>query len=317
MVPVRRNLFVFILFFATLCAGVRAADAPYVPTPWNVVDAMFSIGGVGPNDYLVDLGSGDGRIVITAAKKLGARGLGVDLDDNLVRMARREAVQQGVNDRVSFVVEDLFFVDISKASVITLYMSESVNLRLRPALFKLKPGTRIVSHDFDMAQWMPDQKLRIAVPGKSYGSPSSEIFLWIVPADFSGTWQWRMAADGANPDYEAAFEQTFQQAVGKGRIASQTAAVGKVGIRGDTIGFVMGAEIAGKATWREFRERISGDTIDGSVVTIVEADAVHKTGEPVAWRATRSRRGKMNIDAAIHEDAGNASAAVFLTKEQQ
>lgn len=317
MVPLCRYLFVFILFFATLCAGVRAADAPYVPTPWNVVDAMLKIGGVGANDYLMDLGSGDGRIVITAAKKLGARGFGVELDPNLVRTARREAERQGVNDRVAFETEDLFFIDLSKATVITMYMSESVNLRLRPSLFKLKPGTRIVSHDFDMAQWMPDQKLRIAVPGKSYGAPSSEIFLWIVPADFSGAWQWRMVAGGANHDYQAAFEQTFQNAEGKGRIASQSAAVGQVEIRGDTIRFVMGAEIAGKATWREFRGQVSGDTIDGSVVTIVEADVVHKTGEPVAWRATRTGRGKMNTDAAIQQDAGNSSATAFLTKEQQ
>src|SRR5262245_25335759 len=109
---------------------VQAADVPYVPTPWNVVDAMLKIAAVGPDDYLIDLGSGDGRIVITAAKKIGTRGFGVDLDDNLVRVANREAERQGVKDRAAFYARNLFDTDISKASVISMYLLHSVNLRL-------------------------------------------------------------------------------------------------------------------------------------------------------------------------------------------
>ena len=112
----------------------RAADVPYVPTPWVVVDAMLKLGAVGPNDYLIDLGSGDGRIVIAAAKRLGARGFGVDLDDNLVRTARRNAESEGVKDRTEFFTRNLFDTDMSKASVITMYLFNSVNLRLRPSL---------------------------------------------------------------------------------------------------------------------------------------------------------------------------------------
>ena len=285
-----RYLFVFILFFATLCAGAGAADAPYVPTPWNVVDAMFSIAGVGPDDYLIDLGSGDGRIVITAAKKLGARGLGVDLDDNLVRMARREAVQQGVNDRVSFVVEDLFFVDISKASVITMYMTESVNLRLRPALFKLKPGTRIVSHDFDMAQWMPDQKLTVAVPNKPYGAPKSEIFMWVVPADASGRWTWQLAVGALKLDFDAALDQTFQILSGAVSAAGRSAQAQNARVRGDAVSFSVMMDREGRATRHEFSGRMAGDVIEGHVLV-----AGHKT----PWRATRSARGKMDINTSV------------------
>ena len=315
---VTRYLFVFIACaFSMLTTAAHAADAPYVRTPWNVVDALFKIGGVGPDDYLMDLGSGDGRIVIAAAKRLGARAIGVELDANLVRAAQRDAQREGVSDRVSFVVEDLFFVDISKATVITVYMSEAVNLRLRPALFKLKPGTRILSHDFDMAQWAPDAKLTVAVPDKPYGAPQSDIFLWVVPADFSGTWVWRMPIAGIQREYEANFEQKFQMADGKGRVAAQAAPLGDVQIRGDTIRFIMGATVEGKATWRDFRGRISGDIISCSVITVVEGDAVRNSQEPVAWRATRTKRGKMIIDAATTLVDSDKVAAPILTKEQQ
>ena len=303
--------------FCVLIAPSRAADAPYVTTPQNVIDAMLKISKVAAADYVIDLGSGDGRVVITAAKSLGARGMGVELDANLVRTATRNAQREGVQDRVSFYKDDLFFADLSKATVITMYMSESVNLRLRPSLFKLKPGTRVVSHDFDMAQWTPDEKMTVPVPNKPYGQPKSDIFLWVVPADFSGAWTWRIPIAGINQEHEARFEQKFQVAEGKGRVASRAVPVGNVQIRGDTISFVMGATVDGKTTWRDFRGRISDDTITGSVFTVVEGDAVNKSQEPVVWRATRTARGKMIIDAATEFVDEDKVAALFLTKEQQ
>ncbi len=287
-----------------LCAApalVRAADfsdVPYVTTPQAVVDAMLKIAAVGPNDFLIDLGSGDGRIVITAALKFGTRGFGVDLDDSLVRIARRNAEREGVKDRAEFYTRNLFDTDLGQASVITMYLFNSVNLRLRPSLFRLKPGTRLVSHDFAMGKWTPDAKLTVAAPGKSYGPPQSDIFLWVVPADFSGTWVWRMPLENTQQEYEAVFTQTFQMAEGKGRVAARPAPLGETTIRGDSIRFVMGATVGGKTTWRDFNGRISGDTITGSVVTVVEGDAVSKTQEPAPWRATRTLRGKMNIEAA-------------------
>ena len=290
-------------FFAMLLVAwclqltaVQASDVPYVPTPMKVVDAMLDLGAVGADDYLIDLGSGDGRISIRAATRFGTRGMGVDLDDRLVRMALADARRQGVADNVAFETRNLFSTDISRATVVTTYLLQSLNLQLRPLLFEqLKPGTRIVSHDFDFSGWPPDRKITIDVPDKPYGPPRSDIMLWVVPANFAGTWAWRMAADGENHEYEAALEQTFQKAEGKGRIAGQAAAAGNIEIRGDEISFVMGAEIAGKATWREFKGRISGDKIIGTVVTIVKADVVHPVGKPVAWQAQRIRPGKMHI----------------------
>ena len=277
--------------------SARAADAPFVVTLSTVVDTMLKMGRVNANDYLIDLGSGDGRIVIAAAKQHGTHGYGVELDPNLVRTAQREAQRQGVAGRVTFEAENLFNIDISKATIITMYIGESVNMRLRPMLLKLKPGTRIVSHDFDLGNWPPDEKVTIPVPNKPYGPPRSDIMLWVVPADFSGTWTWKLPVAGAEAFHEARFEQKFQMLDGKGSIASQQAAIGSPQIRGDIIRFVMGAEVAGKATWREFEGRISGDTITGTTTAIADADKVIVKGTAVPWRATRSARGKMATDS--------------------
>lgn len=303
------------LLLWTACA--RAADVPYVSTPWNVVEAMLKIAAVGPNDFLIDLGSGDGRIVITAAKKLGARGFGVDLDDNLVRTAQRNAASEGVKDRAEFYTRNLFDTDMSKATVISMYLFNSVNLRLRPSLFKLKPGTRLVSHDFDMAKWTPDDKLTIDVPGKSYGPPHSEIFLWIVPADASGRWRWQLpvaagGANGAKWDYDAAFEQTFQMISGEVQAGGRGAQLRDARVRGETVSFAVLAERDGRTVRQEFSGRIEGngggDVIAGHVVI---------EGVKTPWRATRSSRGRMIIDASLDSPDRTTVAATFLTKEQQ
>ncbi|MBW4526477.1 MAG: class I SAM-dependent methyltransferase [Phormidium tanganyikae FI6-MK23] len=132
-------------------------DVPYVPTPTAVVDAMLKVAKVGKNDVLYDLGSGDGRIPITAAKRFGTRGFGVDIDPQRIQEANANAKKEGVSDRVKFAQQDLFKTDLSQATVITLYLLPRINLQLRPTLLKLKPGTRIVSHAFDMGDWKPDQ----------------------------------------------------------------------------------------------------------------------------------------------------------------
>jgi SAM-dependent methyltransferase len=147
-------------------------DVPYVPTPTAVVDAMLQVAKVGKDDVLYDLGSGDGRIPITAAKKFGTRGVGIDLDPNRIEEANTNAQKAGVTNRVRFMQQDLFKTDLSNATVITLYLLPSVNLELRPRLLQLKPGTRIVSHAFDMGDWKPDQTLE--VNGK-------KVYYWVVP----------------------------------------------------------------------------------------------------------------------------------------
>lgn len=156
-------------------------DVPYVITPQTVVDAMLELAGVGPGDRLIDLGSGDGRIVITAAKRWGTPGLGVEIDPNLVALARRRAREEGVADRVRFEAQDLFETDLSQASVITLYLLPAVNLMLRPRLQALRPGTRIVSHDWDMGDWPALKTLEVAAPGKPVGLRKvSRLMLWTV-----------------------------------------------------------------------------------------------------------------------------------------
>jgi SAM-dependent methyltransferase len=156
-------------------------DVPFVVTPQRVVDAMLELARVGPEDRLLDLGSGDGRIVITAAARRGTRGVGIEIDPRLVQLARRRAREAGVQDRVRFEVQDLFQTDLSQATVITMYLLPDVNLALRPTLQRLRPGTRIVSHDWDMGDWPPDRQVVLDVPDKPVGlSRQSTLFLWTV-----------------------------------------------------------------------------------------------------------------------------------------
>ncbi len=154
----------------------REPEVPYVPTHEMIVAEMLKVAKVGKNDVLYDLGSGDGRIPITAAKKFGTRGVGVDIDPARVTEARANAVKAGVADKVTFKQQDLFETDIKEATVVTLYLLPEVNLRLRPKLLAdLKPGTRIVSHNYDMGDWKPLQTLTVKVPEEH------TIYYWVVP----------------------------------------------------------------------------------------------------------------------------------------
>ncbi len=155
-------------------------DVPYIKTPDAVVQHMLELGQVGPDDYLIDLGSGDGRIPIAAAVKHGTRGLGVDLDPERTAEARAAAEAAGVADKVKFRTEDLFDTDLSQATVISMYLFNEINLRLRPELLKLKPGTRIVSHAFHMEDWTPERHDIVE---------NRDVFLWTVPAQVAGLWE--------------------------------------------------------------------------------------------------------------------------------
>jgi precorrin-6B methylase 2 len=151
----------------------RSPDVPYVPTTEEVVEVMMRLGEVDKNDVVYDLGSGDGRLPITAAKKYGARGLGVDIDPNRVREARENAKAAGVEDKVKFVQGDLFQTDIGEATVVTLYLLPSVNLKLRPKLLsELKPGTKVVSHNYDMGDWKPEQTVNVG---------NHVVYVWTIP----------------------------------------------------------------------------------------------------------------------------------------
>ena len=154
----------------------RKPDVVYVPTPQEVVDEMLKLAQVTKDDLIYDLGSGDGRIPITAAQRHGTRGIGIDINPQRIREANENAREAGVTDRVEFLQQDLFESDISEATVVTLYLLPELNLRLRPQLFEqLRPGTRIVSHDFDMGDWEPDRVVAT--------NEGSTIYLWVVPAE--------------------------------------------------------------------------------------------------------------------------------------
>ena len=187
---------------ARLSAQPRKLDVPYVPTPQNVVEAMLKLAAPGPGDFLVDLGCGDGRIPITAARTYGSRGLGIDINPLRIREARIGAVKGHVTDKVEFVEGDLFKLDFSKATILTLYLLPDVNFRLRPRILDMRPGTRVVSHDFDMADWKPRKV-------EKFGT-YKRIFFWVVPAKVGGTW--KVMVDGA--ELELRLEQKFDDVSG-------------------------------------------------------------------------------------------------------
>lgn len=211
-------------------------DVPYVPTREAVVQAMLEMGQVRENDLLYDLGSGDGRIVITAAKERGARGVGIDLDPQRVQEAKANAKQAGVEDKVEFIEGDLFAVDFSKATVVTMYLLPMVNLKLRPRILsELPPGTRVVSHAFDMNDWQPDRKAQVS---------GSYVYLWIVPAPVEGTWQWR-TADGKG--YRVELVQQFQQVSGKAWVDGRPAQLQAAELTGDQLRLTVQADDAAAA----------------------------------------------------------------------
>jgi SAM-dependent methyltransferase len=194
-------------------------DVPFIVTPDNVTLAMLELARVGPNDYVIDLGSGDGRIVIVAAKKFGARGLGVEIVPELVKQSRETAKQAGVAKRAEFLEQDLFKTDLAPATVVTLYLLPEVNLQLRPSLLALEPGTRVVSHDWDMADWMPDRTITIAVPDKKIGlEKSSKVHYWVVPAKVGGTWCGIGSAAGMRLELAQKFQE-FRGQAGNGKSA--------------------------------------------------------------------------------------------------
>jgi SAM-dependent methyltransferase len=205
------------LAFAVASALAQGdTDVPFITTPDKVTLAMLRLARVGPRDHLIDLGSGDGRIPILAAKRFGASALGVEIVPDLVRKSRESAEHAGVAQRVEFREQDLFKTDLSQATVITLYLLPEVNLQLRPALLALAPGTRIVSHDWDMGEWAPDRTVTVAVPDKTIGiDKKSRLHLWVVPARVEGRWCGTGNARGTTLRLRQIF-QRFDAALARG-----------------------------------------------------------------------------------------------------
>ena len=261
---------------SVLAQGPIPGDVPYVPTPQVTVDEMLRMANVGPKDFVLDLGSGDGRIVITAARKFGARGLGVDLNEHLIYQSEESARLAGVSERAQFLAQDLFKTDLKQATVITMYLLPFVVRKLRPSLLALKPGTRIVSHDFDMDDWKPDQKTYIR----------KNVFLWIVPAPVDGRWEMRVAVPPIERQLELIVAQKFQEVSPHARLNGVPTQVWEMKLEGDRISFVVV-----DTTDREneamlyFDGRVSGDVMEGDVTRGVGGDRV-----TAKWRAVRVSR---------------------------
>lgn len=236
-------------------------DVPFVPTPYVVIEEMLRLAKVTPQDFVMDLGSGDGRVLITAAKKFGARGIGVDLDGDLVAESMEAAAVAGVTDRVKFLQQDLFKTDISQATVITMYLLPGVMMRLRPALLNLKPGTRLVSHDFRLEDWNPDVITQIR----------KNTFLWIVPAKVAGKWDVKFTLPDADSSAIAhaitlELRQKFQEVDGFARYDGRHAQVWEPRLSGDQLSFVIvdDRDRENEASLY-FEGRVSGDVIEGRV----------------------------------------------------
>ncbi len=272
---------------ALLAAGsVPASDVPYVPTPQNVVDRMLEIAKVGAGDYLIDLGSGDGRIVVTAARKFGARGFGVDLNPVRVEEANANAKKARVTDRVAFHQRNLFETDLSDATVITMYLLPRVNLDLRPKLLDLKPGTRIVSHDFSMDDWKPDQHVQVDAPDKYGGSGGkSDIYFWVIPAKVGGSWQWTLNLRGKPVAYELALEQKFQTISGSVTVGGRAVRLTSARVRGGdvTVGFTI--DLDGAPVRHTLTGKADGGSITGTAVL-----SGSRVQSQVEWQAHRGAR---------------------------
>jgi len=269
-------------------------DVVYVPTPQVVVDTMLSMAKVGANDYIIDLGSGDGRIVITAAKKLGARGFGVDLDRVLLRRANEGAKKEGVADRAHFVEQNLFETDLSPATVITTYLLPEMNEKLRPKILGLKPGTRVVAHDYHMGDWRPDENDTLSVPEKTVGNPGvSYIFMWYVPANASGKWQTSVPVGGQTMSVDLDFNQRFQLLSGAARINDKAVQMQQGRLRGENVTFSLVTGSGPSLIRHEFNGKVVGDTITGMLRT-----HAGKKVDQAPFTAKRTVPGKMEISAA-------------------
>lgn len=244
---------VFLSF--SLPLNAQDLDVPYVPTPDEVVEKMLDIAQVQSDDYVIDLGSGDGRIVIAAAKR-GASGHGIDLDPERIAEARKNARKEKVDDKVLFKEQDIFETDISEASVITMYLLPSVNKKLRPTLLdELQPGTRIVSHSFDMGDWEPDQEVTLSSENTSR---THTIYYWVIPAKVDGSWNWAVNGEDFNMQIDQQY-QNITVSLSDGNGTSYD--IQEKELEGDRISF---RAVDGDQHYI-YSGRVDGDTVEGTV----------------------------------------------------
>ena len=256
-------------------APARQPDVHFVPTDTTKVREMLGAAKVGADDLVYDLGCGDGRFVITAVKQYKARGVCVDIDPVRIKESKSNADTAGVRSRIRFVEGDLFEQDLSKASVVTLYLLPSLNLRLRPKLFKeLRPGTRVVSNAFDMGDWKADRTMTI----KTNSGMQSYAYLWIIPADVSGRWRLRAEGGGAK-EYTLDVKQKYQEVSGTATTGGKATPLVGFSVNGDQVSFALG-EGADRA---ELTGTVTGDKASGTA---------KGKGGSWSWSAVRTRPGE-------------------------
>ena len=243
--------------------GQAGKDVIWVPTPDDLVDRMLRMAQTTPKDFVVDLGSGDGRTVIAAAKKFGARSLGIEYNADMVDLSTRNAAREGVTANAKFIRGDIFETDFAQATVVTMYLLPGLNLKLRPRILDMKPGTRVVSHQFNMDDWQPDETTNL---------DGRRAYLWIVPAKVNGTWRIQSGSDV----WDATLEQRYQVIEGSIKLGALNAGLREPRLVGDRISF---AFVDNAGVRREFTGRVNSPAMEGTV----RAD----NGAETRWAATR------------------------------
>ena len=250
--------------------GQSGKDVVWVPTPDALVDRMLRMARVGPNDYVIDLGSGDGRTVIMAAQKFGARALGIEYNPDMVELSIKSAAKAGLGDKVKFVKADIFESDFSQATVITMYLLPGLNLKLRPKILDMLPGTRIVSHAFNMEDWQPDQTA--TVEGR-------DAYLWVVPAKVAGGWKLIVPAGSGAEAWALTLDQQFQKVAGTATLGDRSFKFADGRLNGPNVRFGF---VDANGQKREFSGRARGDRMEGTTQT--------QGGTQVKWSAQRIAR---------------------------
>lgn len=242
-----------------LMMGMNAfTDVPYLPTPHEIAEEMIRLAGVTADDVVYDLGCGDGRLVIAAAARRGARGVGVDIDPDLVAESREKARLAGVEDRVRFVRQNFFETDVREATVVLIYLLPEINLRLRPKLIgEMKPGSRLVSHAFDMGEWQPDGLSKIGL---------QSVYLWVIPANVTGRWTWTLPGEPGEP-HVMQLSQEFQRIRGELFHRGVKTEINGAQLAGDRIAFAVEQAVDGVLVSRRYAGVVEGDRITGTVVS--------------------------------------------------
>jgi len=270
----------------------KKVEIPFVPTPPRVVKEMLHMAAVGPDDILYDLGSGDGRIIIAAARETGCRGVGIEIDQQLIEASLKKAAQERVAERVRFIRKDLFKADIREATVVTLYLFYTVNLRLRPKLLReLAPGTRVVSHDFGMGDWRPDRRTSVRVEEDSH-----TVYLWVVPANVSGTWRWALPSGRKRESWHLEVNQSYQKLRGTLFRGKEEIPIRELSIEGDLLRLSLEYRQGWKKVRMEFSGMVSGHTVTGSM-----QPGSGQEKSPTPWHAVRDPRTIRSIEGDLSD----------------